>query len=229
MITIPIARRPIIIPLLDVIDNTALNPSLHKPVNIVSGDYIVRSLTASDVDEVMLSWFKRPDMLRGLNLNDLGFNESKLKRFVSGFDNYRNYILGIIDQKNDKQLVGFYTIDVNLTHKVGSITTGLGDVTERGKRTLWATIDAVLDHFYSERDIEKFTARILARNHAMLFNFKNNPRFSLEAHLKNECIAPNGKRVDLLVFASHKKEDAHSGYYSGMQNIGNVVEPNQHV
>lgn len=217
MITIPIAKHPLIIPLSDRIDDAVLKPSPHHPVTIVSGDYIVRSLTASDVNEVMLSWFKRPDMLRGLNLNDLGFNEHKLQRFVSGFDNCRNYILGIFDQQSDNQLVGFYTIDVNLTHKVGSITTGLGDMPERGKRTLWATIDAVLDHFYAERNIEKFTARILARNHAMLFNFKNNPRFSLEAHLKDECIAPNGKRVDLLVFSSLKKNDANSGYYSGRQ------------
>lgn len=204
------------------IDDIVHKPPPHKPVTIVSGDYIVRSLTTADVSEVMLSWFNRPDMLRGLNLSDLGFTEDTLKRFVSGFDNYRNYILGIFDQKDDSRLVGFYTIDVNLTHKVGNITTGLGAASERGKRTLWATIDAVLDHFYAERNIEKFAARILARNHAMLFNFKNNSRFTLEAHLKDECLAPNGNRVDLLVFSSHKKDHSYSAYYSEkVENVQN--------
>jgi RimJ/RimL family protein N-acetyltransferase len=142
-------------------------------------------------------------MLRGLNLSKVDFDLAQLSSFIAGFDNYYHYILGIFDSADDR-LVGFYTIDVNRTHKTGSLTTGIGDTSERGKRTLWSTIDAILDHFYAERDIEKFTARILARNYAMLFNFKNNTRFTLEAHLKRECIAPDGKRVDLLVFASFK-------------------------
>lgn len=179
-----------------------LKPS-HSPVYVESGDYIVRSLKDTDASEELLGWLNRADMLRGLNLDKVDFNLSQLRAFIAGFDNYLHFILGIFNREDDR-LIGFYTIDVNRTHKTGSLTTGIGDTSERGKRTLWATIDAILDYFYAERDIEKFTARILARNYAMLFNFKNNSRFVLEAHLKDECLAPNGKRVDLLVFASFK-------------------------
>lgn len=197
------AIKPIIVQLPVFDENQVrLKPS-HSPVYIESGDYIVRSLKDTDTSEQLLGCFNRADMLRGLNLDKVDFNLSQLRAFIAGFDNYLHFILGIFN-RNDENLIGFYTIDVNRTHKTGSLTTGICNTSERGKRTLWATIDAILDYFYAERDIEKFTARILARNYAMLFNFKNNTRFVLEAHLKDECLAPNGKRVDLLVFASFK-------------------------
>ncbi len=197
------AIRPVIVPLPELDDNATKLKTSHSPVYIESGEYIVRSLKDTDASEELLGWLNRADMLRGLNLDKVDFNLSQLRAFIAGFDNYLHFILGIFN-RNDEKLIGFYTIDVNRTHKTGSLTTGIGDTSERGKRTLWATIDAILDYFYAERDIEKFTARILARNYAMLFNFKNNTRFVLEAHLKDECLAPNGKRVDLLVFASFK-------------------------
>lgn len=203
MTVVKTAIKPIIVQLPVFDENQVrLKPS-HSPVYIESGDYIVRSLKDTDASEELLGWLNRADMLRGLNLDKVDFNLSQLRAFIAGFDNYLHFILGIFN-RNDEKLIGFYTIDVNRTHKTGSLTTGIGDTSERGKRTLWATIDAILDYFYAERDIEKFTARILARNYAMLFNFKNNTRFVLEAHLKDECLAPNGKRVDLLVFASFK-------------------------
>ena len=197
------AIRPVIVPLPELDDNATKLKTSHSPVYIENGEYIVRSLKDTDASEELLGWLNRADMLRGLNLDKVDFNLSQLRAFIAGFDNYLHFILGIFN-RNDEKLIGFYTIDVNRTHKTGSLTTGIGDTSERGKRTLWATIDAILDYFYAERDIEKFTARILARNYAMLFNFKNNTRFVLEAHLKDECLAPNGKRVDLLVFASFK-------------------------
>ena len=202
MSVIPLAKRPVTVPLPELKEEATVN-NTYQPVYIESGAYIVRSLRTTDASEELLSWLNRADMLRGLNLKKVDFDLPQLRNFIASFDNYHHYILGIFDCP-DNRLVGFYTIDVNRAHKTGSLTTGIGDTSERGRRTLWATIDAILDHFYAQRDIEKFTARILARNYAMLFNFKNNTRFALEAHLKRECLAPDGKRVDLLVFASFK-------------------------
>lgn len=203
MVAIPIPQTAVIVPLPKLSESHIKAAVPYPAVHIECGNYLVRPLVASDVTEELVSWFNRPNMLRGLNLNQLDFTVVSLSNFVSRFDNFHNYILGIFDRADGK-LVGFYTIDVNRAHKLGSLTTGIGDERERGKKTLWATIDPILDHFYAERDVEKFTARILARNFAMIFNFKNNTRFVLEAHLKRECLAPNGERLDLLVFASFK-------------------------
>lgn len=194
-------RRPVTVSL-------QLSPSLENgspqqgcSIRIETNGFVVRTLLPEDVTEEFLSWFNKSQMLRGLNLEGLNFSLASLRAFVSRFDNSHNYFLGIYA---DDVLVGFYTIDVNKTHRIGSITTGLGDQKHMGKGVLWATIDAVIDHFYEEREIEKFTARILARNYAMLFNFKNNPRFELEGYLKQECRTPDGDRVDILLFASYK-------------------------
>lgn len=205
MAVVKIPPRPVLVSLAPRDEPGFQHPHRSDLVFVESGNYIVRTLIGADVTDEMVSWFNRDDMLRGLNIGRLNFSLDSLKRFVSGFDNFNNYILGIFEKGVDSP-VGFYTIDVNRMHKTGSFTAGIGEASQKGKKTLWATIDAVLDHFYAERDIDKFTAKILSRNFAMLFNFRNNGRFFLEAHLKKECLAPNGKRVDLLVFASHKPD-----------------------
>lgn len=170
---------------------------------IETNGFIVRSLMSDDANPRFLEWLSGSGMMRGLNLAGLGYGLQQLREFITRFDNRNNYLLGIFDPANDL-LVGFYTIDVAVTHKTGQITTGIGEPGYDGKKTLWATIDALLDHFFAERDVEKISARVLARNHKMLFLFKDNPRFVLEGCLRQECLAPDGQRVDILIFSAFK-------------------------
>lgn len=177
--------------------------SQGAPVHIETNGYLLRSLTAQDVTPRFVEWLNNSDMLSGLNLASLNLNLEQLKAFVSRFDNHNSFIIGIFDPSNGL-LIGFYTLDINHVHRTGNITTGLGEKDYQGKGVLWATIDALLDHFYLYRGVEKVTARILARNLRMLFNFRGDPRFKFEAKLSRECLGPGGKRLDVLVFASHK-------------------------
>lgn len=189
-----------------------------KPVRFETHGFIVRSLTPDDMNERILEWLANPEMMRGLNLGGLTFDLARLRSFVAGFDNRTHYFLGIFDGEN--VLVGFYTIDVNLTHKVGQLTAGIGERSGNGKKTFWATIDALMDHFYAERDIEKFSARVLASNYRMLFCFKDNSRFIMEARLQQECLAPDGSRVDILSFASFKgdgRKPVYESAYAGKE------------
>ena len=174
-----------------------------QPIHLDTNGFILRSLIAADITPRFLTWLSSPEMLRGLNLNALAFDLDGLRKFVASFDHHNNYFIGIFDAKNGL-LVGFYTIDVSHVHRVGQLTAGVGEADYSRKKVLWATIDALIDHFYAERSIEKFSARILARNYAMLFNFKDNPRFVLEACLEQECLAADGTRLDLLIFSSFK-------------------------
>ncbi|VFS47338.1 GNAT family N-acetyltransferase [Budvicia aquatica] len=171
------------------------------PVYIETNGYLVRSLAPSDVSDTFLQWMNSEDMMEGLNLPPINFSAQQLADYIAQFDNHRNFFLGIVDKSNNA-LIGFYTIDINLNHKVGHITTGIGEKNYSGKAVLWATIDALLDHFYLYRDLHKMSARILAKNRRMLFCFVKNPRFKLEGVLKEECLAPTGERVDILIFAS---------------------------
>lgn len=176
------------------------------PIFIETNGFLLRSLTPNDVSASFLAWMNSPEMMEGLNLPPLNFTHAQMAEYISRFDNLHNYFIGIFDKQNGNRLVGFYTIDVNLTHRVGNITAGVGEPGYVGKTVLWATIDALLDHFYTYRDLYKTVARILARNRRMLFCFVNNPRFKLEATLKGECQAPNGDRVDILIFSSFQPE-----------------------
>lgn len=181
-------------------------PAHHNGhIHIKTGNFLLRSLVPSDVTSRFVEWLNDWQMLQGLNIGRLSFTEETLADFIASFDNHHGYFIGIFDCHTDL-LLGFYTIDVNRKHKTGNLTTGVGEMETGGKPVLWATIDALLDHFYAEQDIEKFSARILARNHRMLFNFRNNTRFVLEAHLKQECLGANGNRVDIISFASFKND-----------------------
>lgn len=185
---------------------TPLAPAVNqkgKPVHIETNGFILRSLSPDDVTPRFLAWLSESDMMRGLNLSSLGYGVEQLKGFVAGFDNRSHYFIGIFDQAEDL-IVGFYTIDVSLTHKVGQITTGIGEAGYGGKETLWATIDALLDYFFSERDVDKISARVLASNYRMLFLFKDNTRFVFEGVLRQECLSPTGERMDIVVFSSFK-------------------------
>jgi RimJ/RimL family protein N-acetyltransferase len=174
------------------------------PVHIESRGYTLRSLTPADVTPRFVEWINSASMLEGLNLPPLNFSLEQLQAFVASFDDLNNYFIGIF--ASNGLLLGFYTIDVNRTHKTGNITTGIGEPEHLGKGVLWATIDGLLNHFYLYRDLEKMTARVLARNLRMLFNFRGDPRFKFEAKLSRECLGPDGKRLDVLVFASHKDD-----------------------
>ena len=177
---------------------------MGSQIHIETNGYLLRSLVPQDVTSEFLGWLNSPQMMQGLNLLNVSFTAPQLAAFISQFDNRHNYFIGIFDKSNNL-LVGFYTIDVNLVHKVGNITTGVGALGYNGKAVLWATIDALLDHFYLYRDLDKMVARILAKNRQMLFCFiQKNTRFVCEAQLKKECLAPSGERVDILLFASFK-------------------------
>lgn len=174
-----------------------------KPIHIETNGFVLRSLVPEDVTPRFLEWLSESGMMRGLNLAGLGYTVAQFRDFVASFDDRSHYIVGIFDQASNL-LVGFYTMDVGLTHKVGQITTGVGEAAYDGKKTLWATIDALLDHFFEQRDVDKVSARVLANNYRMLFVFKDNPRFILEGRLLQECLLPSGARVDILVFSSFK-------------------------
>ncbi|WP_157019366.1 GNAT family N-acetyltransferase [Mesorhizobium xinjiangense] len=183
-----------------------------EPIFLEIHGFVLRSLVPDDVTPRVLEWLSDAEMMRGLNLGGLNFTIEQLRNFVARFDNRTHYFIGVFDQSNGL-LVGFYTMDVGLAHKIGQITTGVGEPSYDGKRTLWATIDALLDHFYAEREVEKISARVLANNYRMLFLFKENSRFVLEGCLRQECLSPSGGRLDILVFSSFKN-DGKKGVFS---------------
>jgi hypothetical protein len=174
------------------------------PVWIETHGYLLRSFEPSDITPEVFAWLSGSEMLRGLNLHSLGTDiEGFRKRVAGSFDNISNYIIGIYRQGENRPL-GFYSMDILRMHKVAHIAAGLGPHDGDGREIIWATMDALLDHFYVARDIDKITARVLAKNFRILYIFKDNPRLLLEGVLKKECLIPDGRRIDILVFSSFR-------------------------
>lgn len=180
------------------------NPVLGAPVHIETNGFVLRSVQPMDVTPHVLNWICSEPMRLGLNLPKLDFSIDTLRAYLASFDNMRQYFIGIFDRENGL-MVGFYTLDVNQVHRFANITTGIGEREYLGKALLWKTIDALLDHFFTYRDIDKVGARILAKNYGMLFNFRDNPRFVLEGVLRSECVVQDGSRQDVVVFAAFRE------------------------
>jgi len=175
----------------------------RTPVVIHTNGYTLRNLRHADITERFMGWLNTSEMSSGLNIGPTNFDLPKLTQFIQSFENYRRYFIGIFDSRTNL-LIGFYTIDVTPQHRVGTLTAAIGEEDYKRKDVFHVTIDALLDHFFAERDIEKMTARVIARNWKMLFNLRDSLRFMVDAHLAQECLTPVGDRVDVVSFAAFK-------------------------
>lgn len=180
------------------------------PVHIETNGYVLRSLVPSDVTQRFADWLNHSNMLDGLNIPSQNFTVERLRAFVASFDNIHNYFIGIFD-KEKPVLIGFYTLDVDLRNKVGNLTSGIGEKEYAGRRVHWATTDAFLKHMFIYHDIDKIVARVLAKNRPMLFNFIGNLHYVYEGCLKKQCRAPDGERVDLMLFAAFRDGSREQG------------------
>ncbi|MEN3929912.1 GNAT family N-acetyltransferase [Microvirga sp. W0021] len=176
---------------------------MSSPVKIETENFWIRSLTIQDADSRLVQWLNDQEMQDALNLPKLDMTPEKLRQFIVSFNNRNNYILGIFSKAEDT-IIGFYTIDVNLQHQVGHLTTAIGDKNFWGKNIMPEIILAIRDYFFANTQVEKLSARVLAKNRRVLFNFIGSPDFPFEARLVKECRAPDGKRLDLLIFSAIK-------------------------
>ncbi len=176
-----------------------------SPVQIETENFWLRSLNVQDAGPRLLQWLNDREILDALNLPDLHFTPEQLRQFISGFNNYNNYILGIFS-KAEEIMIGFYTIDVNPQHRTGQLTAAIGDKAFWGKNIMPEIILAIRDHFFACRSVDKLSARVLAHNRRVIFNFIGSPDFIFEARLAKECLGIDGKRLDLLIFSAIKGE-----------------------
>lgn len=178
-------------------------PQHGRPILVESDNYLLRSLRATDAGAPFIDWLSDDDILRGLNLPPRQWTPETLRQFIASFDNITRHLIGIFDL-HTKQLIGFYTLDVNLVHRTSQITAAIGDKAYIGKNVLYEATPVFVRYLFEKRNVDKVSARILSTNRRVLFNFMIPDVFVFEARLKQEVIAPGGKRADLLVFSAFK-------------------------
>jgi len=160
-------------------------------------------MRSRDGTQQLISWLQDDDVLRGLNIPRREWTLDQIKTFITSYDCVKRHLVGIFERRNEA-LIGFYTLDVNLTHKSAQITAAVCDRSFVGRNVLRETARPFIIHLFETRDIEKVSARVLASNKRIIFNFIIPDLFVYEAKLRQEVIVKDGRREDLLIFACHK-------------------------
>jgi len=126
-----------------------------------------------------------------------------LRGFFNSFDCIARHLIGIEDRTTNV-LIGFYVVDINRAHRTAQLTAAIGDTSYVGKGVLYEASPVLVRYLCKERQVDKVSARVVATNRRMLFNFMIPDVFQFEARLRQEVLTPEGKRADILVFSSLK-------------------------
>lgn len=174
-----------------------------KRVKVETEHYTLSSLEPADATPLLQGWLRDESILDGMNLSPLNWSIPEIQAFIRTFDNNGSFIVGI-RAKPASTLIGFHTVSVNRRHRTAQFTAAVGDKSYWGKGVLAETTRALVDHMFTARGVEKMYARVLAKNRRIVFNFANSSMFQLEGTLRQEILAPNGERHDILTFACLK-------------------------
>ncbi|QIL69467.1 GNAT family N-acetyltransferase [Diaphorobacter sp. HDW4B] len=174
-----------------------------KPVHLESEHLITRNITAADVTPEFTQWFNDANMLQGLNLQALNFSVDSLRAFVASFDNVDNLLLGIF-HKADGQLLGFYNFSINARHRLATLTLGASPNIKIGREIFWESWFPICDEMFDRRGVDKITSRVLTSNRRLVFAVLNTEHFIYEGTLKQEILATDGSRLDVMVLSAFK-------------------------
>lgn len=166
-------------------------------------NFHLRTMREADASETFISWLASPEILTGLNIPPRSWTIDSLRGFINSFDCLSRHLLGIEDRKS-RSLIGFYVIDINTLHRTSQITAAIGDEAFIGKNVLYEATPVLVRHLFEKRDVDKVSARVVATNRRVLFNFLIPDVFQFEARLRQEVRTVDGKRADILVFSALK-------------------------
>lgn len=174
-----------------------------KPISVHSDRYHLRTMKESDASETFIGWLNSPEILSGLNIPPRAWTVDGLRGFIASFDCINRHLIGI-EERESAALIGFYVLDINPLHRTCQITAAVGDPAHVGRNVLYEASPVLVRHLFDKRDVEKISARVVATNRRVLFNFMQDDVFRFEARLRQEVRTSDGSRADILVFSALK-------------------------
>lgn len=177
-----------------------------KPIKLKTERFLLRSCVRDDASKRWIGWAVDPDVMTPLNAPTVKFTITSLGDYISGFDNFNRYLIGIFGRSTGQQ-IGFHTINVSRVHRVATINVIIGDKDWWGKRVVLETRAALLDHFFSSDTIEKAVGRPISRNFPAIFNYKAQG-WTMEGILRGQVLSLNddGLRFDQYHFGMLRHE-----------------------
>ena len=210
-IQISVLDRPDTTPPEQMVPGQQASPQASANIRIDCGDFVARTARPDDIDESFIAWMSSDEVKAGLNLAELGMDVADFQNFLKIFDGRDRFFL-LIEKADGSQTVGFFTVDLNRSHKTGLVTAGTRNDLDIKVPVLRAIGPRIAKYFFDFQNVDKLSSLILGSNAKMLANLNPNfntdlieePSFRPEARLRDECLQTNGKRTDLIVFSAYR-------------------------
>ena len=170
-----------------------------RPVLIETERFNLRSLKPIDASERWLGWLKDPEVVHPTNAPVRHLSREQLARYIAGFDNNHNYLIGIFDKISRIQ-IGFFYIDVDTAHDTATFNVIIGEKSWWGKSVVNEVRAALLDYFFDRLGMAKICGGPLSRNFPAIFNYKAQGWIyegTLQGQFKSVV---DGSRLDQLRF-----------------------------
>jgi ribosomal-protein-alanine N-acetyltransferase len=173
--------------------------SRARPVFIETQRFRLRSLKPSDASERWLGWVNDPEVVHPANAPARQLSRQQLTAYIAGFDNVRNYLIGVFDKRSEIQL-GFFYIDVEPVHDTATFNVIIGEKNWWGKGVVNEARAALLDYFFDKLGMAKICGGPLSRNFSAIFNYKAQG-WIYEGTLRGQFKSVvDGSRLDQLRF-----------------------------
>lgn len=166
--------------------------------------FVLRSLTPAEVTPEYIAWWNDEELQAGFGTQSRGWGRAEVLNNLKRFDNYKAFHLGIF-QKPDKRLVGFFTINMDHTHKVSTANFLLGERSLWGTGVLLEIKVHLMDFMFNTLGAEKLETKIYGRNLRSIFSSKA-LGFASEGILKKHRAQKPPDQQDVYLFGLTKDE-----------------------
>lgn len=173
------------------------------PLKLETEQYILRSLSATDVNKKYIGWNRDPKVMENVEL-PMNIPPQQLKRYVQSFDNLNRFHLGIFCKKGGL-FIGYFNIYCDGKNRNARTTVVIGDRDYWGKKVVLETRAKILDFLFNVVGVHKVWGAIYARNLPSLFNYKAQG-FTCEGVLRDQDRAPDGTWRDVYRFGLMRDE-----------------------
>lgn len=165
---------------------------------------ILRALGPGDVTPEYVSWWNNPDLQEGLGHQGRGWDHQRAVRHIKWFDNKDKFHFGIY-LKEDKRLVGFYSVINDPVHKVSKSTTLIADKSLWRKGLALEISRAMMAIRFNEMGIEKIEGKVRGNNTASKSLYEK-LGFKKEGVLEKHGPDPKGGKIDITLYGLLKGE-----------------------
>jgi len=166
---------------------------------ILKGEKVLlRSFTASDINDTYIGWLNDPDVVQFSNQRFRRHDQESSLRYLASFEGTDNLFISV-RRLSDDSPVGTMTAYVSSHHGTVDVGILIGDKAVWGMgygQDAWNT----LTNWLLERDdIRKLTAGTLACNHGMIKLMERSGMHHEATRREQEIV--NGQAVDILYYA----------------------------